>query len=74
VFEGKLILMGGYDNTSAWYNDVWSSSDGVTWTQVIASAAFSPRAFHSAVVYNNRIWITGGFDGVNNLADVWYTQ
>ena len=37
-------------------NDTWYSSDGVNWTQVAAN--FTPRSRHTAVVFNNKIWLS----------------
>ena len=42
VHDGKMWVIGGiYD--SSWYhylNDVWSSADGINWTEATAEAAF----------------------------------
>jgi hypothetical protein len=68
-YAGKLWLMGGQwwsDAESSasgviGYNDVWSSSDGVNWTQVTKSAPWSPRSLvHGSVIHDNRLWIIGG--------------
>jgi len=69
----KLWLIGGLDG--AHRNDVWSSSDGVTWIEEITNAAFSARNDHRVVSYNNgsgnKLWLIGGFDGVSKKNDVW---
>ena len=70
VFQDKLWMLGGTDGTNR-FNDVWSSSDGVTWEEATASAGWSGRYFHSSVVFNNKLWVIGGFDGSNGLGDVW---
>lgn len=80
VFNNKLWVIGGNDypafgNTNSpgtSHNDVWSSSDGTTWTSVNANAAFIARTNPVAFVYNNKMWIAGGRDnGGNYLNDVW---
>ncbi|HXU32935.1 MAG TPA: galactose oxidase [Thermoanaerobaculia bacterium] len=81
VFDGKLWVLGGWGDRAkpgepGDLNDVWSTADGVTWTQVMASAPWSPRNGHSALVYDGRLWVLGGWgkreDGTEgNLADVW---
>ena len=38
-------------------NDVWQSSDGVTWAQASVSAAFSARDATTALVYNNMMLV-----------------
>ena len=56
-------------------NDVWSSADGVNWTQETSSAQFTRRGFHSSVVFNNQIWVMGGTSTCcgTNKNDVWYS-
>ena len=61
-------MIGGFDG--GYKNDVWSSSDGVTWTQESASAAFPVRADHQVVAFNNKLWLIGGYDG-SRKNDVW---
>ncbi len=59
-------------------NDVWKSADGITWTQVTANAAFSPRYEHSAFVANGKLWVFGGQAATGGIAgaaagDAWST-
>ena len=75
-YNNKLWVMGGLQG-STYYNDVWSSSDGVTWTQATAEAAFSKRYAVACVVHNdgvsNKMWLIGGYDraSLDYLNDVW---
>jgi hypothetical protein len=59
VFNGRIWLFGGFDGKN-YYNDVWSSSDGVHWARVAEHAAWSQRNVPTAVVFNDRIWLIGG--------------
>ena len=43
------------------FNDVWSSPDGVNWTQETAAAQWPPRIWFSAAVYRDRMWVLGGW-------------
>ena len=70
VFDGKLWVIGGSDS-GGFRNDVWSSSDGVTWTQVTAAAGWSARSSHGSAVHAGKLWVLGGSDGSNSLGDVW---
>jgi len=54
IYNNLMWVMGGY--AGGYKNDVWYSSDGITWTQATAAAAFSTRILHSSVVYNNLMW------------------
>ncbi len=70
-FNSELYLIGGYDNS--YYNDVWKSSDGATWTEVTTTQSnFSARYGHSVVVFNNELYLIGGNEsGGIYKNDVW---
>jgi hypothetical protein len=68
----KMWISGGMANGNVWMNDVWSSTDGVSWTQVTANAPWTARRYHQMVSFNNKLWIIGGTDNQNTgLGDVW---
>jgi hypothetical protein len=72
VFNGKLWLIGGYASSWGKYkNDVWCSTDGISWTCIADSAAFSPRIYHSCVSFNGKMWIIGGLTRTSHMNDVW---
>ncbi len=78
AYNGRIWVMGGFtiiSNVQYSLNDVWSSPDGVNWTQEVAAAPWSHRMTHRAVVYDNRMWVMGG-GGINvypgnSSTDVW---
>ncbi|MDP1800509.1 MAG: LamG-like jellyroll fold domain-containing protein [Bacteroidota bacterium] len=77
VFNNKMWIIGGgtYNWDRKYYNDVWSSSDGINWTLVTHQAPWAAREFHEVIVYNNAMWIIGGYDGnTGNRKDVWYSE
>lgn len=77
VFSGKIWVLGGTDSSivSGYYNDVWSSADGVNWTQVTSAAGWAARAGHASVVHDGKIWVLGGYHGSSTSGnDVWYTS
>src|SRR3989338_3426191 len=43
---------------------------GASWTKVAESVAWSPRVNHAVLVYNNKMWVLGGWSGGVNT-DVW---
>lgn len=45
---------------SNFYDDVWKSSDGITWELLTDSAGWSGRAGLSAVVYRDEIYVMAG--------------
>ena len=68
----KAWIMGGIDRGGSALNDVWSSADGKTWTQLTGSAQWSARSDFGCVWFNNQYWVMGGVDGAGNLLnDIW---
>jgi hypothetical protein len=69
---------------SADLNDVWSSPDGINWTEATANAPFGTRegasvlAFDPGDGFGERLWVIGG-DNINSndtltlYNDVWYS-
>jgi hypothetical protein len=71
--------MGGRTSASVttYVNDVWRSTDkGTTWTQMNASAGWSPRTGHSSVVMtDSSIMLMGGVNNTGNcMNDVWQSK
>lgn len=67
VLNNKLYVIGGASGgppataSSEGYQDVWSSPDGITWTQVYPGSSFGALYYHQSVVNNNKIWLTCGW-------------
>jgi len=82
VFDGKMWMLGGVENyffgdDSDLRNDVWHSADGKEWALATANAGWSPRAYHQAVVHDNKIWVFGGGNYLpkhHALNDVWCSE
>lgn len=78
VFKGRIWILGGgtYDTpkipTRKYFNDVWSSADGITWEQHTAAAPWAPRQYHDVAVWDDRLWVLEGFGGANRN-DVWHS-
>ncbi|MER3376366.1 MAG: hypothetical protein RIM83_17130 [Allomuricauda sp.] len=70
VFQNKIWVIGG-GGINGLLNDVWSSPDGITWTQETDNAGFVGRRAHISLVFNDRIWMIGGEDGNFAYNDVW---
>lgn len=79
VFRGRLWILGGgtYDTPGhperRFYNDVWSTPDGVNWERHAAAAPWSPRQYHDVAVFDGRMWVLEGWKG-SNRNDVWYSS
>jgi hypothetical protein len=78
VFRGRMWVLGGtetyyFGDAKSLKNDVWSSADGKEWRRETA-APWSPRAYHAAVVHDDKIWVLGGGNYVPEYQahnDVW---
>lgn len=79
VFNNKIWVIGGFSSLypgdpNAHLNDVWSSSDGKSWTKE-TKAPFYPRRGHACFVHDNQIWVAGGnanaTNWIANVSDVW---
>lgn len=91
IFKDRLWILGGgtYDTpttpTRQFYNDVWSTPDGLRWTCHTERAAWHPRQYHEVAVWDDRMWVMEGcwFDSTKpmkewgkpnpNRNDVWYS-
>lgn len=90
TFKNKLWFFGGGTNyftyLDYYYNDVWSSVDGINWICETQNAAWSGRYWFAFNVFDDKIWLLGGWDfyrffspntedvHYGNLNDVWYTE
>lgn len=79
VFKENMWILGGIENylfgdDTHMKNDVWYSRDGKAWNLATNNAGWSPRAFHQAIVFDNKLWVLGGGNYVpqhHALHDVW---
>ncbi|MBM3264192.1 MAG: hypothetical protein FJY97_12315 [candidate division Zixibacteria bacterium] len=78
VFRDRIWLLGGgvYDTPGrpdrSYYNEVWSSTDGVAWERHIDHASWPPRQYHEVAVFDDKLWVLEGYCRENH-ADVWYS-
>lgn len=85
VLNGRLWILGGgtYDTPNYkernFYNDVWSTTDGVHWAQHTPAAPWRARQYHDVAAFDGRLWVLEGYDGeggdarTGNRNDVWYS-
>lgn len=63
AFNNKLWIISGNTQDPAWEKaDSWSSEDGENWILESDDLGFSSRRWHSGVVFDNKMWIIGGYD------------
>lgn len=76
VHNGKMYIFGGLQNKTS-LNDFFSFDfEKETWTQIQPKAPDapwpSPREHHSALIYNNEMYIFGGSNGIKKYKnDLW---
>lgn len=74
AFDGALYVFGGSRNddtavvgptgpTREYFNDVWRSTDGVTWEQLTDAAPWAPRAGGAVAVKDGELYLLGGEAG-----------
>lgn len=79
-FLGRMWLVSGGKYPSAaspsrvYYAEVWSTTDGITWTQH-ASPPWIGKLYHDVSVFGGRLWMLGGYNDttIGNTNDVWST-
>ena len=73
----KLYITGGITTGNVIMGDVWSSPDGINWTQKVPiGPIWTPRFLHQSLVFGNKLWVISGRTAVspntkNN--DIWNT-
>jgi len=81
VLGGRIWILGGgtYETPSTrqrrFFNDVWSSSDGVHWERHVETAPWHPREYHDVAVWDGRLWVMEGYHAQGgNRNDVWHSR
>ena len=74
--SGTIWMTGGVSpdvsTNNGYSNQVFSSTDGLNWTEVVTSGStFSPRYNHASVWFNNRLWVMGGYTADDLPGGVW---
>ena len=80
VHDNRMWILGGgtYDTPATpmrnFYNDVWSSDDGINWKQHTEHAPWTPRQYHEVAAFDNHLWVLEGYAAESgNRRDVWYS-
>ena len=64
--------MGGAGTGSTNLNDVWWSANGTDWNQLRSGAShWSRRNSLRATVFNNQLYLMGGFVSSSSVNDIW---
>jgi hypothetical protein len=78
VFDNQMWVVGGFNSGGVSgnnKNDVWSSTNGVSWVESTATVGFSARRSHAMTVFEDAIWMIGGHEKIgapiDQRNDVW---
>jgi hypothetical protein len=84
LFKGKVLVIGGVkwegQNSDTIYGtprllkDVWQSTNGRDYTLLTDNAGCGFRQGHASIVYNEKVWVFGGFNSTNYSNDIWYSE
>ena len=66
----KVFLMGG-NNGITYFNDIWTSSDAISWNLIQQHAGWSNRTNFAAFYFQDKIWVMGGVHAAGYFNDVW---
>jgi hypothetical protein len=78
VHNGRVWILGGgtYDTPDTpqrkFFNDVWSTADGVHWECHLEHAPWHPRQYHDVAAFDGRMWVLEGWNK-GNRNDVWHS-
>lgn len=63
-YKNKLVVVGRLNAAiyGGGQNDVWFSSDGITWEKTEKDPSWTGREDFPALIYKDKIWIIGGMD------------
>lgn len=65
----RMVLLAGFSPEPA--TDIWTTTDGETWTESTAAVPWTGRGYHCSVVFDAKLWVLGG-SPFNN--EVWSTS
>jgi hypothetical protein len=78
VYNNRLWVMGGTDDTGAYLSDVWYTEDLEHWVKMCDNAPWGPCAGFGCCVWDRRMWVIGGVCSENQRAvaktGVWYSR
>ncbi|MCG9738424.1 Ig-like domain-containing protein [Shewanella insulae] len=75
-FGGKLWVIAGHETPSrtTQLSDIWSTTDGITWTKEAVTTGLGARHIHQLVEFDGKLWAFGGYGANQTLTDLWYSQ
>ena len=69
VYDGKMWLIGGVNNSGTYLSDVWSTTNGENWTLETNTPSYLDAAYHQVVVFNSKLYLIK--DSSGGVVSVW---
>ena len=69
VYDGKMWLIGGVNNSGIFLSDVWSSTDGQNWVLETDTPEYLDAAYHQVLVFNSKLYLIK--DSSGGVVTVW---
>ncbi len=76
VFNNKIVVLGGrnYESIPEYISDLWSSSNGSTWSEITPAPEWTGRVGHETISFNDKLWVFGGVQGFDFDASPAFTD
>lgn len=75
VLNNTLYVLGGLTVANIRVNEIWGTTDGITWEQITPSGdVFTPRINHTVTAYNGKAFIIGGRAGTTIYREIFYSE
>ena len=77
TYDGQMYIMGGNRNANNVFAEVWSSSNGLTWSKKTGNAGWGRRRGLGAASFGSQMYVIGGREYVlqsgtyTNRSDAW---
>src|SRR5215831_538271 len=75
--EGAVYALGSIRGNYQAFSitpNILRTRDGQQWETIAERSDLPQRIFYSAIVFKNKIWMVGGYDGKNYFNDVWNSE
>jgi len=75
VYDDKMWIISGHSgsDTGYCYSDIWYSTDGINWVEKLSDIGIN-RAGLGSTIFNDKIWLFGGWYTGITFNDVWYSS
>ena len=72
VFNDKVFVIGGTVEGYAWSNEIWYSSDMISWQPHEGTIPFAEITSHQSLVFDNLLWNFGGWKHPTGITgEIW---